>query len=681
VAGRIDIASLNPRQAEAVRQTEGALLVLAGAGSGKTRVITTRIGHLLCDRGVEAEQILAVTFTNKAAREMQERVEELVGRQAAKGMVISTFHSLGVRILRRDIHRLGYRRNFTIYSSSDQVGLVRQLARELDTERRFDPEALIWKISGAKNRLVRPEEYQPRYSDDEELMVKSLYPRYQRQLRAFNAVDFDDIIMLSVQILEEHPEARDHWQQKFRYIMVDEYQDTNAPQYRLISTLALGHGNLCVVGDDDQSIYGWRGANVENILDFEKEYPGCRVVKLEQNYRSTGTILEAANYVIRNNGKRKEKRLWTSSGSGSLIDLVIAQDEEEEATLVVERVQRERFKNGLAYGDCAVLYRTNAQSRALEEQLRYEGIPYILIGGMQFYERKEVKDALCWLKALANPADEMALLRIINFPRRGIGEGSVLRIGQWADEQGVEMLEALARVDEIEGLAAGVREKVREFHALLEEERALFSSGRQLADKARCLFKRIAIEEELYRIVNDGAQARRKMENVEQVVSSLAAYEGRELLPSLAGFLEKVTLLDEDRFAGREKKAPEGDAVTLMSLHSSKGLEFPFVFLVGMEEEILPHRKSVEEGISVDEERRLCYVGITRARRQLVLSRCLQRKRYGKLEERYPSRFLAEIPGELLSHQLGAAATTLSAEENDRMADTFFARMREMMEG
>jgi superfamily I DNA/RNA helicase len=483
-----------------------------------------------------------------------------------------------------------------------------------------------------------------------------------------------------VQVLEDHPEACQYWQQKFRYIMVDEYQDTNAPQYRLISILARGHGNLCVVGDDDQSIYGWRGANVENILDFEKEYPGCRVVKLEQNYRSTGTILEAANHVIRNNAKRKEKRLWTSAGSGSLIDLVVAQDEEEEATMVVERIQRERFRNDTPYGSFAILYRTNAQSRALEEQLRFEGVPYILIGGMQFYDRKEVKDALYWLKAVANPADEIALLRIINFPRRGIGDGTVLRISQWSQEQGVELLDALARVDEVEGVAGGMKEKVREFHALLEEERQSFASGGQLSEKVRRLFKRIAMDEELYRTVNDSAQARRKIENVEQIVNSLAAYEARESAPSLSGFLEKVTLMDEDRFAGRDKRVPEGDAVTLMSLHSSKGLEFPFVFLVGMEEEILPHRKSIDEGVSLDEERRLCYVGITRARKQLSLSCCLQRKRYGKLEDRSRSRFLAEIPDELLNHKHGAAAAARSAEENEQMANSFFSRMKAMLE-
>lgn len=676
----LNINSLNPQQAAAVRHTDGPLLVLAGAGSGKTRVITVRIAHLFLDKGVLPENILAVTFTNKAAKEMQERVAELVGRKAAEGMVISTFHSLGVKVLRRDIQRLGYRRNFTIYSASDQVGLIRQLARELDCDKKYDPETLLWKISAAKNRCIRPHEFQPRFSDDYELMVKDLYPRYQRQLRAFNAVDFDDIIMLTVELLEEHPESRHYWQQKFRYLMVDEYQDTNSPQYRLINILAKGHGNLCVVGDDDQSIYGWRGADVGNILDFEKDFPGCRVVKLEQNYRSTGTILDAANHVIKNNPKRKEKKLWTSAGTGSLIDLLVAQDEEEEATTVVERIQLERFKNNTPYGDFAILYRTNAQSRAFEEQLRFEGVPYILIGGMQFYERREVKDSLSFLKVIDNPDDEISLLRIVNFPKRGIGEGTVLKISQWATEQKVPLHVAFDRVAEIDGIADGVKDKVREFVAMLEAERNAFAKGGNLADKVKRLFGRLGIEEELFRLMDDPAQARRKVENVEQIINSLAAFEDRTMGATLSSFLERVSLLDEDRFSGKDKKEHGQDAVTLMSLHSSKGLEFPHVFLAGLEEEILPHKKSIYEDFSIDEERRLCYVGITRARKHLTMTRCLQRKKYGKLEERVPSRFLAEIPEELLNLQKGATAKVLTEEENDQMAGSFFERMKQMME-
>ncbi|KAF0220387.1 MAG: DNA helicase II / ATP-dependent DNA helicase [Geobacteraceae bacterium] len=676
----LDLHTLNPQQLQAVKHTEGPLLVLAGAGSGKTRVITCRIGYLLLNRQVPPENILAVTFTNKAAREMKERMEELVGRERCKGVILSTFHSLGVRILRREIPLLGYRKNFSIYSTSDQAGLVRQVMREVNIDgKKFNAETILWRISAAKNALIPPDRFQPRFADDYETLAATVYPRYQEALKACNAVDFDDIIMLTVELFRKHPEALARWQERFRYIMVDEYQDTNPSQYLLIHMLAEGHKNLCVVGDDDQSIYGWRGADVEKILAFEKDYKGCRVIKLEQNYRSTGNILDAANSVIKNNPKRKEKTLWTAAGPGRPIDLTVTRDDEEEAATVVERIQVECFKHNLSYGDFAILYRTNAQSRAFEEQLRFEGIPYVLIGGMQFFERKEVKDAISYLKVMDNPADDQALLRIVNFPRRGIGDGTVIKIGQWSMEQNCSLFEAFGRVREIDGLAEGPGEKARTFHALLKGEMESFQRGGNLAEKARGMFKRLSIEEELFRTIDDPATARRKVENVEQIVNSLAGYEEKSRSPSLSGFLEKVSLMDEDRYGGKEKKELGRDAVTLMSLHSSKGLEFPCVFLVGVEEEILPHKKSIYEDFSIDEERRLCYVGITRARKHLTITRCLYRKKYGKLEERHPSRFLEEIPPHLLNHQKGEMAGAETAEEAERMADDFFARMRAMM--
>ncbi|MBI1921833.1 MAG: UvrD-helicase domain-containing protein [Geobacter sp.] len=675
----LDLNTLNPQQRQAAEHTEGALLVLAGAGSGKTRVITYRIAHLLLHNCIPAENILAVTFTNKAAKEMQERVGELVGKQAARRMVISTFHSLGVRILRRDIHRLGYKRNFSIYSGSDQLGLVRQLVRELDAEgRRFNAETLIWKISAAKNRFILPHEFQPSFGDEYEVMAAQLYPRYQLSLKAFNAIDFDDIIMLTVELLENHPEAREYWQQKFRYLMVDEYQDTNPPQYRLISALAQGSGNLCVVGDDDQAIYGWRGADVANILGFEKDYPGCVVIRLEQNYRSTSTILNAANQVIKNNPKRKEKTLWTASGEGRPIDLLITEDEEEEATAVVERMQLERMRSNIGYRDFAILYRTNAQSRAFEEQLRFEDIPYVLIGGMQFYERKEVKDVIAYLKVIANPQDEVSLLRIVNFPKRGIGDTTVVRINQWSAEHAIPLFEAFGRVGEIADITEALQAKVLDFHQLISDEMEAFGKPEELAEKGRMLLRRLGIEDELYRTIDDRELARRKVENVEQVINSMASFEERIPGARLSAFLERVSLMDEDRFSGKDKREHGQDAVTLMSLHSSKGLEFPHVFLVGMEEEILPHKKSIYEEFTVDEERRLCYVGITRARRHLVLTSCQRRKKYGRLEERQPSRFLEEIPKELLNEQQASCAKVLTEEEQEKVAGDFFANMRGM---
>ncbi|TWJ32465.1 ATP-dependent helicase [Geobacter argillaceus] len=673
------LANLNPEQFEAVRQTEGPLLVLAGAGSGKTRVITCRIGYLLKERHVPPESILAVTFTNKAAKEMAERLTELVGSKACEGMIIATFHSLCVRILRREIHHLGYRPGFTIYNTADQVGLLRQVMREAGLDSSvIKPELILWKISGAKNQMQTPDRYEPRWSNDVELATARVYPRYQAALKACNAVDFDDIILLTVGLLRDHPKVLAHWQERFRYLMVDEYQDTNAAQYLLISFLAAGTRNLCVVGDDDQSIYGWRGADVRKILAFEEDYPGCRVIKLEQNYRSTGNILAAANSVIRRNVQRKAKSLWTAAGEGRPIDLVVAGDDEAESTLVVERLQAERVRHDRAYGDFAILYRTNAQSRAFEEQLRMAGIPYVLVGGMQFYDRKEVKDVLSYLRVLANPADEQALLRIVNFPRRGIGEGTATKLIQWSLEHRCTVLEAFARVDELPGIAEPVRIKILAFCTMLREEAARFKRGR-LALHASELFQRLGIDAELQRTEDDRNVARRKMENVEQVVNSLATYEERTMGATLAGFLEKVALMDEDRFTGKDKKEQSEDAVTLMSLHASKGLEFPYVFLVGLEEDILPHKRSMEDGGTVEEERRLCYVGITRARKHLTITRCERRKKYGRMEERQPSRFLDEIPADLLNVEGGSGTRVVSEEESDKLASNTFARLKAMM--
>lgn len=675
----LDLKSLNPQQRIAATHTEGPLLVLAGAGSGKTKVITCRIAHLVENKGVAPESILAVTFTNKAAREMQERLKELIGSRS-KGMTVSTFHSLGVKILRQEISKLGYKKNFSIYSTSDQVGLIRQALREEnDTGQKIDAEAVLWKISGAKNLLLTPSEYKSSSFDPVENMAAKVYPRYQALLKGCNAIDFDDLIMMTVQLLRDFPEVSSRWQQQFSYILVDEYQDTNPSQYLLISLLTGKNRNICVVGDDDQSIYGWRGADVQKILNFEHDYNGCKVVTLEQNYRSTGNILDAANHVIRHNSKRKVKSLWTSSGPGRPIDLLITSDEEEEATTVVERIEAACFRDNLSYSDCAILYRTNAQSRPFEEQLRFAGIPYVLIGGMQFYERKEVKDSLAWLRAIANHQDEQSLLRIVNFPRRGIGEGTMLKINQWSMEKSVSLFDAMGRVSEIEGITEGLREKVSAFHSFLQEQIEGFSKPGLLSDRTDRLFKKIRLEEELYRTIDEPATARRKVENIEQVINSIAGFENSTPAATLQLFLEKVTLMDEDRFSGKDRKEHGRNAVTLMSLHSSKGLEFPMVWLVGVEEEILPHKRSIYEDFSIDEERRLMYVGITRARQHLTITRCLQRKQYGKMQERQPSRFLEEIPEQLVRLHQVKGAEALNAEEADKMAGDFFSRMKGML--
>jgi len=671
----MDLTTLNKEQLAAVRHTEGPLLLLAGAGSGKTRVITFRIAYLLQQKGISPENILAVTFTNKAAREMKERVIELVGKAKNKGMVIGTFHSVCVRILKEDIERLGYKKNFSIYGASDQVRLVKDLLQALETgDKKYDAERVLWLISDAKNRLVPPEAFVGRFQDDYAFVAAEIYPRYQKALKAFNAIDFDDIIMLTVTLLQNYPEVLGKYQERFRYILVDEYQDTNAAQYLLLRLLSGKYRNLCVVGDDDQSIYGWRGADLGNILEFEKDFAGTTLIKLEQNYRSSGNILAAANAVIRHNAKRKEKALWTSGGSGRLIEQIVCEDEEDEARMVMERIHAERFRLNLEYRDFAILYRTNVQSRAFEEQLRYENIPYVLIGGQQFFDRKEVKDAVAYLRVLVNPRDEVNLLRILNYPRRGIGETTADRLIRFSAEGALPLWEVLANPSGVEELGEKPTEAIAEFVALMERYRQRFSRSHRLADITRELFEQIKLEDEIYRQTDDPAKARRRAENVEEVVNAMASYEEREEKPSLAGFLEKVSLLDEDHPGRNDKEAKLArDAVTLMSLHSSKGLEYPVVFLVGLEEEFLPHRKSIHETFDVDEERRLCYVGITRAKQHLILLHARQRKKYGKMLPREPSRFLQEIPAELLEARQSEGKPQLPEVEQEKLAQSFFA--------
>ncbi|MDD5286483.1 MAG: UvrD-helicase domain-containing protein [Desulfuromonadaceae bacterium] len=662
---------LNPPQQRAVNATEGALLILAGAGSGKTQVITSRIVHLLKEKRVPAENILAVTFTNKAAREMNERVSAMAG-QMAKGVVISTFHSLGVRILRRDIRVFGFKPNFSIYSSSDQAGVIRQALRERDIDpKAIDPEQILWKISALKNRLVGPKDFSPDRSNPLELATAAVYPRYQELLKGFNAIDFDDIIMFSVQLLQSASAILKHWQERFHYIMVDEYQDTNASQYLMISLLAKRHGNICVVGDDDQSIYGWRGAEIKNILNFSGDYPGCTTIKLEQNYRSTGAILEAANSVIQNNPVRTDKALWTASAKGRDIEFLLAESEEDEAAKVVEMMLLEQYRDKLLWGDMAILYRSNAQSRAFEEKLRLERIPYVVIGGQQFYERKEVKDAIAYLKVIDNQSDEASLLRIINFPRRGIGDTTMIKLNQWSMEQNVPLFETLGRVSGIPEISESSKKGVLAFHRMMNEVIAGFTPY-NMGAQVNALFNRLRIDDELYRTLNDTAQARKRIENIEQIVNSLAAFEAGTPRATLSAFLERISLMDEDK-PDEEGKEQGRNVVTLMSLHSSKGLEFSHVWLVGMEEDLLPHKRSIEEDPTVAEERRLCYVGITRARKYLTISRCLTRRKYGTLEQRKPSRFLAEIPEHLLNAVSGGEIAVNGAPID--LAGDFFARM------
>lgn len=671
----MNLSLLNPEQRAAVKHTEGPLLLLAGAGSGKTRVITSRIGYLLLEQGVPPENILAVTFTNKASREMQERVREQVGAKACKGTIISTFHSLGMRILREHIERLGYKKNFSIYGAGDQRSKIRELVNDSAFGgKAFEPDRIQWLISEAKNKLVPPERLRAKSDNEYELLLTDVYPRYQQALRAYNAVDFDDILMLTAQLLTGHTDLRDHYRRRFRYLMVDEYQDTNTAQYRLLQLLCEEGGNLCVVGDDDQSIYGWRGAEPENILEFEKDFPGARLIKLEQNYRSSGNILNAANAVIKHNRQRKDKALWTADGAGSLIDYLRCEDDEDEARAVVERIHADRFKHKRSFRDFAILYRTNSQSRAFEEQLRYENVPYVLIGGQQFFDRKEVRDILAYLQVMANTSNEVALLRILNYPKRGIGETSAEKLIRASAERQCSLWEVMTGA----GLAEVVGERcavaVGEFTGLLDRIGQRFAQKVHFADTLRALLKELRLQDAIYAEFKDPAQGRKRCENVAEVVNAIAAYEERETQISLADFLEKVSLGDRDEPSPSDKESKlKEDAVVLMSLHSSKGLEFPSVFLVGVEEEFLPHKKTIDEGESFDEERRLCYVGITRAQRQLVLTNALRRKKFGKFEDRCPSRFLEEIPAELLNEVCAEAPPETTEEEKDKLANDFFS--------
>ncbi len=645
----MSLNSLNPQQLEAVLHTEGPLLLLAGAGSGKTNVVTHRVAHLVGSKCIDPERVLAVTFTNKAAKEMQERVAALAGRSKTERIQISTFHSLCCRILRADIEALGYKRNFSIYGASDQQRLIKDLMNDINSDHGLKPDTILWKISDAKNSLLSPEKFGPFMRGDViGEMAQKVYPEYQKSLKSYNAVDFDDLIMLVVRLFDEFPEVQKRYQERFKYIMVDEYQDTNTAQFTLMHRLAGKWNNFCVVGDDDQSIYGWRGADPGNILDFEKNFAGAHVIKLEQNYRSTANILNAANKVIKHNQKRKEKALWTAGDAGEKIGVVRCIDAEDETRVVIERIRHNVDSKRMAYKAHAILMRTNAQTMVFEQELRFADIPYVLIGGQQFFDRKEVKDAIAYLRFVVNPSDEINLLRILNYPRRGIGRTTADLLIRTSVASKEPLWKVIRRARMIDGINAKAAEALEKFVALIEEHKRWFRGGGRLAGTTKELFTAIGLEDELRREHDSRDKIERRIENVQEVINAVATYEERDGKPTLSGFLEKVALLDRDEpdSDSKEKKLAK-DAVVLMSLHSSKGLEFPHVFLPGFEEGFLPHKKTVSEGVDVDEERRLCYVGITRAREKLTILHADTRMKYGKAEPRELSRFLAEIPEEV----------------------------------
>jgi DNA helicase-2/ATP-dependent DNA helicase PcrA len=627
------LADLNPAQREAVLATEGPVLVVAGAGSGKTRVLTHRIVHLVAACGVKPNEILAITFTNKAAGEMKRRLEEVL-EDVARRMWVMTFHAACGRILRREAPRLAYRSNFTIYDQADQVRVVKAIVEEEGWDpKRFVPRGIHAQISTAKNQLVGPEEYSRRVGSFYEQTVAAVYERYQKRLHASNAMDFDDLIMVTVEILERFPEARERWQKAFGYILVDEYQDTNHAQYRLLQLLAGKHGNVFAVGDPDQSIYAFRGADIRNILEFERDFGGARVIALEQNYRSTNAILRAANAVIAHNRERKPKTLFSELGEGDPVRVVEVEDEHAEARYVAAEIAG-LGDEGVAGSEIAVFYRTNAQSRVLEDVLVRQEIPYQVIGGPRFYERAEVKDAVAYLQVIDNPSDGVSLARIANRPRRGIGDASIARLQAYADAQGVSLFEALGRADEA-GVGAAPLKAVQRFHTLMQ---SLTAGAQELSvpELLETVLERTGYLEALEAERTIEAQGRQ--ENLLELVGVTREYQETAAEPTLSEFLQQISL-----FSDQDEIEEERSLVTLMTLHNAKGLEFRAVFLVGMEEGVFPHARSIEEQ-GVEEERRLAYVGLTRAQQRLVLTHAAARSLWGARDYRSPSRFLEELP-------------------------------------
>ncbi len=643
----IGYEQLNPMQQKAVKQKDGAVLILAGAGSGKTGAITVRIADML-EMGIRPYNILAITFTNKAAKEMRERVNKLAG-EAAQDVWISTFHSTCVRILRRDIDKIGYSRDFSIYDSDDQEKVMKEVFKELNislTDKLFTVKGAIGQISHLKEEMISWEDFQKGVdsADLRTRKISKVYEAYQTRLMRNNALDFDDLIYKTVYLFRTRPDVLNVYQERFKYIMVDEYQDTNTSQYELVKLLANKYGNLCVVGDDDQSIYGWRGANIKNILDFEKDFPNAVVIKLEQNYRSSKNILSAANSVIHHNKARKDKTLWTENNDGSVIHVFRAENDIEEAVFISETINQNALKGKAKYSDFAVLYRTNAQSRAIEDRFVKKGIPYKLFGGVRYYERKEIKDILAYLKLIDNPADTVAIKRIINVPKRGIGEKSVEAAENIAAEKGITLFAALGRMGEYAEFKTKTK-KILPFYDFI-----CGLKKRSAEIPVHELIETVANETGyIAELEADGSDdAVMRIENIEELAAKAVEYEKSVDEPSLSGFLEEVALV-----ADIDSYNEDDDAVVLMTLHSAKGLEFPYVFMAGMEEGLFPGSRAISSPNpnEIEEERRLCYVGITRAKKELFMTYAVRRMQHGQFQFNAPSRFLAELPPELLDNR------------------------------
>ncbi|MFN8110544.1 MAG: UvrD-helicase domain-containing protein [Thermoleophilia bacterium] len=643
------VDSLNPPQREAVLHEGGPLLVLAGAGSGKTRVLTHRIAHLIAERGVPPWSILAITFTNKAAGEMRERIAQLVG-PVAREIWASTFHSACVRILRRDAEAAGFDPRFVIYDADDQLRLMRAcMVDEHVDPKRVAPRAALTRISDAKNRLLDPDGLADEAGGFGDEIVVRLYRRYADRLRVAGAMDFDDLLMQTVRLLEGNAEVRERYQRRFQHILVDEYQDTNHAQYRLVRVLAEPQRNVVAVGDDDQGIYSWRGADVRNILDFERDYPEAHVVALEQNYRSTGTILSAANAVVARNRGRRPKKLWTDRGDGEPIRIDSCRDEHEEARLVVTEVDR-ALAEGTSLSEIAVFYRTNAQSRAIEDQLVRSRVAYAVVGGPRFYERAEVRDLIAYLRVAANPADEIALARMLGAPKRGIGPGAVAKLTAFAQEHGMAPGDALGQAEMIPGLTQAQRTALLETAQTVGELDQAARGGLPLERIIDVALERSGLRAAL--LAEGTLEAQGRLENLDELVNVAAEYGAHADDATLAGFLEEIALQSDADLVDQSQ-----GMVTLMTVHNAKGLEFDVVLMTGMEEGVFPHARS-DTPETLEEERRLCYVGMTRARRRLILTHAETRMMHGGRDFRLPSRFLAEVPREAVARAAGAPRRT-----------------------
>ncbi|OOP57839.1 MAG: hypothetical protein AYP45_01115 [Candidatus Brocadia carolinensis] len=629
------LQDVTDRQREAITHLEGPLLVVAGAGSGKTRVITRRIGYLM-SQGVKPYNILAITFTNKAANEMDERLKQFTSH---KGLWVSTFHKMCSRILRSNIDRLGYSRDFSIYDTTDQLNRVKSIMAELQMDTtQWKPRTIVSSLSNAKNKLIDPETFASTTSGYYNNQVAKIYKKYQTLLKANNALDFDDLLIKTIELFKAHPDILEMYQEKFRFILIDEYQDTNYSQYTITRLLANRYRNICVTGDPDQSIYGWRGADIRNIMDFEKDYPDARVVLLEQNYRSTKHILHAASSVIQQNKYRKQKLLWTENVPGEKLTVISCENEHGEADEIAKKI-KELTAEGVRYSDIAIFYRTNAQSRVLEISFRNSSIPYIIIGGVEFYQRKEVKDILSYLRLCINPHDEVALERAINTPARGIGNTTMKKLEDWATHHGTTLFDAIRQIDAIPEITGKTAASIKRFFELI--------SGLQQFPRSPVedIIKRVIDKTNYFAFLREcgETEANDRIANVEELVNAAHEYDITYSEGSLQGFLEEVALVSDV-----DKLEDTIEAVTLMTLHTAKGLEFPVVFIAGMEEGLLPHVESNDADDEIEEERRVCYVGITRAMQKLILTHAKRRMQYGQLNLCRPSRFLDEIPDEIV---------------------------------